>query len=317
MNTGFHPFKNFILTSCQGSKVKLGRIGEFMFIGLTENSSDSFINGVLTEFTPYRNDYKADILARQVTPGAQHSAVVLKNQAMGKIHSTYLHTWDIGIQGFYEKGTPEYEAILPYGFSKMHEGSVDDQLLELAAIIDRMEPYTSLATIMGAMATVYGTAFGAQFSVGQKKIAVKTTASNLVSEYDIYGDIIFKIYGELVHQYGANESILALYIDKAELMSRPQDNVITRNALAHTVAEIAPRTRLADEEITIINLGTVPLNFFVVRKPGEAKGIFVTVPAGETLTFVRSLFGNMLYRFFEVENLSLTTAGRYEITFPN
>ncbi len=317
MNTGFHPFKNFVLTSCQGSKVKLGRVGEYLFIGLTENHGDSFINVVLIEFTPFRTAYKADYLARQTTPGAQHGSVVLKNQVMGEIHSHDLAVWDNGIQSHFLKGTAEYAAIFPYGHSKMFEGGVDDQLVEFAAIIDRMDPYSVLSTIQAAMGTKYGIAFGAQFVLGENKIGVKTTASNLATEYDIYGDKIFKIYGELVHQYGANEDILGLYIDKFELMSRPEDNVITQTVAKHTIAEIAVRTRLADEVLTIINLEATDLKFFVVRKPGEAHGIFVIVPAGATMSFPRSAFGNILYRYFMVENDSLTAIGRFEITFPN
>jgi hypothetical protein len=315
--SNFHLFNNGITSRCQGSKIKLGRVGEYLFIALTENSGDPFINDVLIEFTPFRNNYKSDYLDRQTAPGAQHGSVVLKNKIMGEIHSHDLAVWDNGIQGFYLKGTDEYAAIFVNGHRLLHKGSVDDQLIELAAIIDRMEAYPLLATIMAAMAAKYGIAHGATFALGQNKTGTKTSSSNLVNEYDTYGDKIFKIYGELVHEYGANESILALYIDHAELMRKPEDNIITKNALAHSIDDIAVRTRLADEVIEIINLGTVDLNFFVIRKPGEAKGIFVTVPAGQTMSFARSLFGDMSYRYFMVENLNLTTAGRFEITFPN
>ena len=317
MNSGYYPFKNFILTSCQGSKIKLGRVGNYMFYAFTENHAIPIIGECLTEFTGDHDTYSGKYMDRQIAEGPQHGAVSLKKRIMGEIHSHDLGVWAVAFKGIYYIDTPQYATVWPHGHDDLHHGHEDEQLVSLKAIIDRMVPFPLLDTLRGTMTTKYDSAFASEGQTAEAMTGTKTAASDLGTDYESYADRIFKMYCKLGYFYGANEAVLALYIDRSELQHKPEDNVITRNALAHTIAEIAVRTRGPLEVVSIINLGTVDLKFFVVRKPGEAYGIFVTVPAGQTLSFPRSLFGDISYRYFMVENASLTTNGRFEITFPN
>ena len=317
MNSGFTPFRNFILNSCHGSKIKLGRAGTYMLNGFTVNQSIPVIGECRTEFLTPHGSYAAKYLNVSVVVGAEHGAVTLKDQIMGQIHSHDLGVWNITFQGIYFKDTPQYAAVWPYGHTKLHQGSVDEQLVELLAIIDRMVPYPLLDTLRLAMTAKYTSAFASETSVGEKTIGHKTASEDLNTDYEDYGDIMFKLFGKLVHFYGANAGVLGLYIDVEELQRKPEDNVFDKVAVKAQIDLIAIRTRLANEVINIINNGTEELKFYVVRVPGEARGIYVTVPAGATMNFARSLFGNMDYRYFVVENDSLTTNGHYILTFPN
>ena len=313
----FYPFLNFFLTSTRDNNRKLARIGKYMFDGFTANGSDVFIGTCLTELTSPHTIWIGQTAVKAAAAGPQHGAVVGKNAVMKAIHGTYLKLWDREIQNLFDDTTATYGVIFPNGHRLLHEGSVDDQLVELKAIIDNMTPFVSLAAIQTAMTTVYNSAFVSETAVAVKKGLKKTAASSLTLGRPAYGDTLFRLYGNLVHHYGANEAILSLYVDVAEIQRKAKDNIFDKIALPHSVTELAIRTYLADDDITIINLGTKAIKSYVVRKPGEPCGLFVTVPAGATLTFARSLFGNMSWRYFMVENADMTTSVHYILTFPS
>jgi hypothetical protein len=314
---GFNPFKNFFLNSTKKNNRKLARIGKYMFDAMTANAGISFIATCLAELTTPHDTWIGLTATKAASAGPQHGAVVGKNAVMASIHGTYLKLWDRQIQNFYDNTTPEYAAIFPNGHSKLHEGTVDDQLIELAAIIENMGAYSSLNTIAAAMTTVYDSAFGKQTTVATTKTGKRTAGANVATGRAAYGGTLFGLFGALVHEYWDDATTLALYIDWQTIQRKAKDNIFDKIALMHTVAQIAIRTYLADDDITIINLGAGDLKFYVIRAPGEPCGIFVTVPAGQTLTFARSLFGNMTWRYFMVENDSMTLDVHYILTFPN
>ncbi len=318
MNTGFNPFKNFFLTSTRDNNRKLARVGKYMFDALTENDGDTFIAACLAELNTPHTLWISKTAAKAASAGPQHGAISAKNAVMAIIHGTDLRVWDRLIQNFYDETTSIYDIIFPNGHSKLHSGGVDDQLIEFKAIIDNMVPYTSLNAIRATMLARYNEAFTDEAAVGQKKAGKKTAASNLTLDRQSYGDTLFGIYGLMIHEYKANASILELYIDWHTIQRSAKENIFSKIAVKHSIEQIAIRTYLSDDEIEINNsMGTKDLKFYVIRRPGEPKGIFVTVPAGQTLSFARHLFGNMAWRYFMVENDDMTTDCHYILTFPN
>ena len=313
---GFYPFKNFFLTSTRNNNRKLARIGKYMFDAMTANVAITFIATCLTELATPHGTWIGKTAAKASSAGPQHGAVTAKDIAMAAIHSIFLKLWDREIQNFFDDTTSTYATIFPNGHRLLHHGTVDDQLIELKAIIDNMTPFGSLSAIQTAMTTVYDSAFADQTTVGTSKGGKRTAGANVATGRQPYGDVLFGLYGALVHEYKADAITLALYIDWQTIQRKAKDDIFDKTALAHTTGEIAIRTYLVDDDITIINLGTKALKFGVVRVWGEPMPVFVTVPAGETLTFARSLFGNMLWRYFVVENDDLTTDVHYILTFP-
>ncbi len=314
----FLPFLNFFLTSTRKNNRKLARIGKYMYDALTENAGDTFIASCLADLSTPHASWVGKVAGKAAAAGPQHGAVSAKDGVMAIIHGTDLRVWDRNIQNFYDETTDIYKTIFPNGHTKLHEGGTDDQLIELDAIITNMIPYSLLNTIRATMTTRYNEAFVKETAVAQKKAGKTTAKTTLTAERPIYGDVLFKLYCKLGNHYGADADILAIYIDVAEIQRTAKDNIFDKIAVKHSIAQIAIRTYLPDEEIEINNsMGTKDLKFYVIRRPGEPKGIFVTVPAGQTLSFARHLFGNMLWRYFMVENDDLTTDCHYILTFPN
>ena len=311
----FNPFNNFFLSSTKGNYTKFQRIAKSMFDACTANEADPFIDGILTEITPTYGIFTNYNNLNKAAAGPQHGAVGAKNLVMSQIHSTDLNNWYVAVQVVAPKGTELFDTVFPHGLSVFHEGTVDDQLAQVLALITNMTGVGSLAAIMAVIQAKYNIAFPAKTKVGVKKTSKKTAAVNAKIAMNNHGVVMFEVYGSFIHEYGSDPITLALYIDVAEIQRKPEDNIITAIIVKHSADKVASRTLLDTDEVTVLNDGTVDLKFYLAHTLTSPKGLFVTVPAGTSMTFSVLLMGSIANRYVMVENDSLTTNGHYTFTF--
>ncbi len=312
----FMHFNNFFISSTVGNWIMMARISTYMDNNLKEAGlSDPAMQALYIIFHPQHLAYMLLFNKWKVTIGVQHGKVFTKDELVDQLEHTNIAKWDLETQKVFEKGTEEYETIWQGGHAVMTEGHIDDRIAAILTKADLMEPYPGLAALRTIITAFHTLILGAEGLVSGKKGAHGSAAGNVETGRKVNGKAMHQIFGDLLKAYSGNDTELERYVDVEEIQKKAEKNPLVSAILKASIDKVASRTLLATDHFTITNDGTVALKFYLIKNLGDIPGIFVTVPAGQTLTFLASALGNITFRYIMCENDSLTTNGHYSFLF--
>jgi len=312
----FMHFNNFFGSSTVGNFIKMARISTFMDQNMQEASlTDPVIAALYAIFHPQHLAFMLLYTTWRGTAGAQHGKVFTKDELIDELESTELATWDLEIQKVYRKGTEEYETLLMNGHYPFINGTIDERIAAILVLANALEAYPLLAALQTTVSAFYTLIFNAEAAVTGKKGNKGSAAGNLETGRVTNAKKMHIMYGNFIALYSGNNTELERYVGTEEIQKKAETNPLVQTILKHLADKVASRTILAGESFEITNTGTVPLKFYLIKKLGDIPSVFVTVLAGQTLTFLATALGNTTFRYIMVQNDSLTTNGSYSFLF--
>jgi hypothetical protein len=305
---------NVFLSATSNSYRAMKKIGNFTVAALDAKKSDPFFNSLLTLLLPYVTTYNNAYSTWVSKLGTQMGHTASLKDLLKQLSTEKIETWDLAIQNLYRDTTAQYIALLPYHRIPFQNGSQDDRITAVEALIKAIGDDTKLKDIKkeiqdfyDQLATDYNTQKGSKSSTSNNSDAVE--AARIASATMLYG-----ILGELMSHFKATPAEVGNYFDLQTLRNIEQ-SVYKHDINGGETLLAVTNTFEAEEEVRLVNRGLTILHFALVKEVAENIGdTFIAVAPNSEQTIDAALLGNIATnRYLKVMNTDANLKGAYTV----
>lgn len=302
---------NFVMNATRNNMAKFATVS---------TEVDAALNG--SGFTSLYNDYHPQHLGfmNAYSVGKNQKGDLKKDtatlQALLKGLVPAVANWAYTIEGVYKKGTPEYLAIFPRGRAAFYKGKQVDRVAAVHQLSLSLTGIASLASVKTSVDTYYTNLNAALVTQKTSKSTTNVKRTLLEQQWQNACESMYYVIAGLMQQFNNNTQEVANYIPFHLIDPAPQ-TVFTGKLPVEGIKVLAKRTMKPAAEVTMINNGTVPADFYVsYTKEGKLPigATPVTVQPGMTVKVPVSQLGSLENKYFTVRNTSDVAEADYELS---
>lgn len=266
-------------------------------------------------YDPLHLDYDASYAA-WVNGGGQQKRFTGSLKSLLKGLTVHVNDWDFGIQQVHRKGTNEYVAFFPKGHTPFLTGKQETRIAAVSALNIALTGIAPLAAVKTSVNDYYGLLTDGIDNQKNKMYTTDTLSDDVEAKRIAACQGLYYVLGGLMQIYNADPSQIAKFFD-LELIRREGQNDFTGHILPQEHETVAKRTLDADQQITLKNLGLVPLTFYMAAIndgpiPAGTTGITLQ-PSEQTHVPASSLGDVAANKFLTVYNPSELADGNWEV----
>ncbi len=251
-----------------------------------------------------------------VTGGGQQKSQTGTLKSLIKGLTAQVNDWDFGVQQVHRKGTNEYTAFFPKGHAPFTTGKQETRIAAVGALNNSLTGIPALATVKTSVNAYYAQLTNT-IDTQKAKISITDTLSDQVEAKRIAaGQGLYYVLGALMQTYSADPSQIARYFD-LELIRQEGQTDFTGHVSPQEHVTVIKRTLEADDQITLKNLGLVPLTFYLAAIkdgpiPAGTAGVILQ-PSEQTHVPASALGDVENNKFLTVFNPSDLADGNWEV----
>ncbi len=237
------------------------------------------------------------------------------------MRSTKLRQWDALVQGYYLSGTEEYIAVFPNGLTAFHTSTIDQTVIMLNGLQERMDAYPVLAAVKLEVET-FQTELEAIRDAQQGKEQIIEQSSTLLELARVnLARIMYGNLGRLMDKYRDAPDFIGNFWELKWLRSASASNgtppvveEFSCSVAAGETVNIATNVQ-GVSALVVANTGTVPLTFCASPDAATACGVddSLILEPGEVYEATDSELNGPYNPFLNVTNNDATTAGSYNV----
>ena len=294
MATNWSYSDNTFNNATVGNYKKYFSISTYHDEALEAHSSNAAILPLYTFYHPLHLAYKAAYNGWSSSKDTKQGDTELVKQMLADLANPKIQQWDIAIQQFYLKGTPQYKALLPNGRQEFQKGSQQERIEAIETLILNIGTDANLATLKTTIQTFYDLLSDAQGKKIGKQSTTETDSDAVEAARVTAANAMYKNLGNLMVLFFENPLQIEPYFDLALIRTTEQTTFVNNDVKALKVTSIVKRTLADNKTITIRNTGTEVLIFYPAAHKEDAPGTLIShdMPADSTQVFSKVEFGN-------------------------
>lgn len=176
---------------------------------LKAQEADPDILALLTRTTPVHEAFLSAYSAAKSAVGLRKSATQSVTNKLAYLRSTQLRQWDAIIQVQHLSGTEDYTAILPNGLTAFHKSTIDQTVIMLKGLEERLADYASLAAVKTEVETFHTELEGLRDAQQVKEQLIENASDLLEQARTNLASIMYGNLGVLMDKYRDTPEFIA------------------------------------------------------------------------------------------------------------
>jgi hypothetical protein len=290
-------------------------IGTFTDNALITAKADPAILALYNYFHPIFTSFQTSYNTWKTQQNTSIGGTATLDQLLGGL-TAKVNLWDAQILGFYQtKTNAGYIALLPSGHSIFLHGKQKDRIDAVKHLSDGLVGIAGLAATKTDVDAYYNQLINAYNLHQGQGSGVGTSSDAVENQRVLLCNGLFYVYGGLIQKYVTDLKQIANFIDVESMQQHLQTQFTNAHLKPLATYNICQRTLAPNDQIKIINNGSIDLNFYWAAHASDAMGAtFVTIAAGSEETHNASDFGDVdNLHFLNVFNTSPELDGSYEL----
>jgi len=233
-----------------------------------------------------------------------------------------LRHWKLLVMLEYDEKTPEYISIFPGGLSAFHEGSIDEQILQVNAFKGRLANYPKLTTVLDE-ATAYASTLQQVRDTQQKQSgSADDTTEELNASHNELCKIIYSHLGWFIWKNPSNPDFIEKFFPyhllrtyrKEKNGNEPDEGDSETLTISPTSVKASTLSFTDETTFSFYNSGHVALGIFTAADANAAvpAGVHILQPDDE-LEITAVELGTAGNKYLLINNNDANTAGELEI----
>lgn len=286
---------------------------------LIEQQADPDILNLLTRTTPVHEDFLKRYNDAKSAIAFRKSGTQAVTDKLGLLRSTSLRKWDAQVQVNYLSGSVEYTAVFPNGLTAFHTSTIDQTVVMLKGLADRMGSFAPLAAVAAEVNTFYTELKDLRDAQQGKEQLVGQTATLLEESRKKLAAMMYGNLGLLMDKYATAPDNIANFWE-VQLLQRgatkgkdePEPEEFSGTVAANSTVNITSNIA-ADSTVILSNTGSVTLVFCTAADGTIACGVEgLSLAPGQVLQASGAEL-NGGGSFLNVTNNDPATEGAYNI----
>ncbi len=224
----------------------------------------------------------------------KQSGKVLNMDTILNSMPAHVDDWVAKIKGVYKAGTPEYKALLPKGKTKLNQGSQQNRVDAVAALLETIGTDASLAAVKVIIQAFYDNMLAAFDNKDVSKKSTKTDSKAIEKARKGMCNVMQGNFGLITDEFQDDLTQGEKYFDEA-YMSNPLQMIFNLMIKMLSTKKILKRTFANPliQQLQIINNSNTTLHLFLcASKLGVMGTVFVTILPNSNSTHLLTAFGD-------------------------
>lgn len=288
---------------------------------LMAQQADPEILILLTRTTPFHQAFLAAYTASKSAIAFRKSATKGVSNKLALLHSTKLRQWGAMVEVSFLSGTEEYIAVFPNGLTAFHTSTIDQTVIMLDGLQERMGTYAVLAAVKLEVET-FQTELETIRDAQQVKEQLVEQSSTLLEQARVnLARIMYGNLGQLMDKYRDTPDVIGNFWElkwlrgaSASNSSQPQVEEFSGSVAPGETVNVTTNVQ-GVSALVLSNTGTVPLLF--CASPDDATACDLTgsllLQPGEVYEATDSNLNGTGNPFLNVTNNDAATEGSYNV----
>lgn len=290
---------------------------------LMEQQIDPDILALLNRTNPVHNNFLSAYNDAKSAIAFRKSGTQSVTEKLGGLRSTWLRKWDAQVQVNYLSGSAEYTAVFPNGLTAFHTSTIDQTVIMLKGLSDRMGNFAPLAAVATDVDTFYTELKDLRDDQQGKEQLVGQTSTQLEQARLTLAMLMYGNLGVLMDKYSTAPNNIANFWE-IQLLQRGGTGNSTNPESEEFSGTVAPNSTVNitsnianNATIVLTNTGGVSLLFCAAPDGVSACSIeSLTLIPGQVYQATGADF-NMAGTHLNVSNTDLAMEGAYNVEIQN
>lgn len=305
--------QNTFLNCTTGSFRKGVRISIFHDAALDAAKTNPFFLALFNAYHPLHLALLEAYSTWKTSTNAQEGLTLAVENLIETLSGTKIRDWHVAVQVVFNITTDEYKAIFPNNRSPFQTGSQSDRLLAVKSLSKALEHIESLTAVKASIDEFYTLLNNAMSALNGGISTISDNRSEVEKARVAMCVEQYTNVGALIQKFAATPEEISKYFDLKAIRTSAQ-SIFTGQLKAGEAHTVAKHTFKADDDVVLDNPGTTDLLYWLAsHKDSPIGALFVTVPAGQTLTLTAKEIGNIPNLYLMVQNASSVAGGEFEV----
>jgi len=280
---------------------------------LKVQNSDPEIDALYQRTDPLTNHFQRAYTIWKNAIGTRKGATLKVDQMLNELSGLRIKQWDISVQGHYLEGTPDYMAILPNRRGPFQSGGIDERIIAVNGLADRLLNYPALAATQAAVDAFLNQLKAARDDQQGKEQLIAQGSDDLEQARLKLAVMMYGNLGVLMDKYRETPDYINNYWEVSLMQARRPsvrefDGDVAPEATVNITGVVGPNAK-----VMLNNTGHAELRFCLATEAGTACATGVTVQPGQAAQVMRADLGDAAASKLNVTNLSVDAQGTYNV----
>ena len=221
--------ENFIDTATEESSISAKEIFNQFNINLRSGITDPDLLAYYNYFEPINDKYNVAYLALDSLKSGSPANTFDLNNKIAQLRGIEIRTWDVAIQGYYERGSVMYKTLLPNFRQPFQQGSIAERKKAIVVLIEAIGDDANLASLKVDIQSFLDKWVASRTKQDTQFTNIELATDTLEVERLKACDAMMYVYGKLVSKFYKNLVMVELYFP-VDLLQR-----ITQDAFVATL----------------------------------------------------------------------------------
>lgn len=285
---------------------------------LKAQQADPDILELFNRTSPFHNAFLTAYSTSKSSMGLRKAATLALTNKLGLLRSTKLRHWDAMVQVEFLSGSQEYVAIFPNGLTAFHTSTIDQTIIMLKGLTNRMADYVVLDPVRTQIDTFYTELKDLRDDQQVKEQIIEQSSSLLEQARKNLATIMFGNLGVLMDKYKDTPEFVGNYWELQLLQTHSKASEETKTeeytgtvAAGETTTVVASLTGITTAVLT--NTGSATLRFCATDNAATVCDVnnSIELPAGAVYEASAADFDNPENKLLNVTNIGAEQGSFY------